>query len=95
MVPVSLSERLVIGLPALEISLSVKDLILKVPLFAALTEDQADALALQVTPVVFLPGEVVCSVSVVGGGTGLSGRGFTGEKWIVASGGRSQSHLHR
>ena len=53
-------------MPALEISLSVKDLILKVPLFAALTEDQADALALQVTPVVFLPGEVVCEEGDIG-----------------------------
>lgn len=47
-------------MPALEISLRVKDLILKVPLFAALTADQADALAQQVVPVVFLPGEAVC-----------------------------------
>tara|TARA_B110000305_G_scaffold241420_1_gene315488 strand:- start:1707 stop:4208 length:2502 start_codon:yes stop_codon:yes gene_type:complete len=64
--PLDTKKQQVGLMPALEISLSTKDLILKVPLFAALTADQAEALAQQVAPVVFLPGEMVCEAGEMG-----------------------------
>ena len=64
--PLETKKQQVGLMPVLEISLHTKDLILKVPLFADLTAAQADALALQVTPVVFLPGEVVCEAGEMG-----------------------------